>query len=307
MKVLVTGGAGFIGSHVVELLLAHKHTVVVFDNLSTGKLSNLDHVKGNPGLTFVEGDITSKADLERIPACDGVVHLAAAISVIESMSNPDKYKDVNLDGSRNVYAWAKQHGARTTVSASSAAVYGAANPPLKEEDANGGLSPYAETKFGMEAIGAEFTDDTFVCHYLRFFNVYGPRQDPKSPYTGAISIFVDRAAAKQDITIFGDGEQTRDFVSVTDVARAIELTLTSDHKTPLVMNVGTGHAITINRLVKIVLDIIGPGSAVNHGPEREGEVKHSKAVNKRITAMGWTPTVKLEDGLAEVVQWSTST
>ncbi|KAG9392312.1 UDP-N- acetylglucosamine 4 FFFD epimerase [Carpediemonas membranifera] len=301
MKVLVTGGAGFIGSHVCEHMLRDGHTVIVFDNLSSGKLSNIDGLFNQYPISFIKGDITSETDLQLIPACDAVVHLAAAISVIESMSNPRKYEETNVEGSRKVYEWAKSHGATTIVSASSAAVYGDAPPPLDESAANGGLSPYAQTKFEMEKVGRQF--ESLKCHYLRFFNVYGPRQDPTSPYTGAISIFMDRSTTNRDITVFGDGEQTRDFVSVSDVAAAIKMLITTPDLERQTLNVGTSSTISINELVDIILVITGSKSKVAHGDERAGEIKHSCANTDAIRRLGWAPNVELREGLGELVEW----
>ena len=236
--VLLTGGLGFIGSHVLELLVRRGYSVVVFDNESTG------HNHNKQARREMIADVKRVSDLSQVGSdCRFVIHLAAAISVAESMKHPEKYTDNNVKGSQNVVDWAAKNGIRRMVAASSAAVYG--NPdmsalPIKETQPYAGLSPYADSKYKMELLMRKaYQEKGLNSTALRFFNVFGPRQDPKSEYTGVISVFLDRANAGKEIVINGDGTNTRDFVYVGDVARAIVTAMESEGEFD-VFNVCTG-------------------------------------------------------------------
>jgi UDP-glucose 4-epimerase len=305
-RVVVTGGLGFIGSHVVELLVSEGYRVYIFDDQSTGH--NL-----NPNAELVIGDIRNPTDLSRLPATvDHVVHLAAAISVAESMSQPAKYQAINVDGSRNVLAWAAEHGARSVVSASSAAVYGTPQRlPLDEEAPKAPLSPYASTKLTMESLHQEFAVErhrlpSAVC--LRFFNVYGPRQDPRSQYSGVISKFLDQAATEgRQITIQGDGLNTRDFVYVGDVARAVLAAMRSTKPGFHVYNVGTEKRVTIRELAETVRQVTGSDHRIELGPPRPGDIQHSLSSTSRIRSeLDWSPRLSLADGLLRTWSWYNS-
>jgi UDP-glucose 4-epimerase len=299
-SVLVTGGAGFIGSHVIEELNALGFKTIILDDRSNGHNSN-------PKAKDYKGDITSVDDLSKIETPpDYVVHLAAKISVADSMSRPKVYEEVNVAGSENVFNYCIKNKVRRVVSASSAAIYGEKAPlPIKEESGYGGLSPYASSKFDMELIQKKLGESGQLNSVaLRFFNVYGPRQDPKSPYTGVISIFMDRAARNQKITINGDGGQTRDFISVKDIARAIIAAMVTERQGFDVFNVCTGRETSVNDLARIVTDVMGSTAEVTHGPPREGDIRKSVCDPSKLNlGLGYVANVPLKEGLNDLKNW----
>ena len=229
MKVLVTGGAGFIGSHMTERLVKAGHAVIVFDDLSTGRLSNLAAVSG--AYELVTGHVADADTVAKsVAGCDAVVHLAAVASVQASIDSPLRTHEANLSGSIQVFEAAARSGVGRVVYASSAAVYGEAQDlPIREDAPTSPMSPYAVDKLAGEYYLAHYgRSGAFAVNAFRFFNVYGPRQDPSSPYSGVISIFLDRARRGEGVTIFGDGSQTRDFVYVHDLVDVLMLAVTGD-------------------------------------------------------------------------------
>jgi len=307
--ILVTGGAGFIGSHVVDHLADAGHAVIVLDDLSTGKLSNLSRHDGSERVRLVEADVAEglMAPLAEATSALGavtrVVHLAAQVSVVRSLAQPLLDLRTNQRGTVQVLELARTSGAKKVVFASSAAVYGDVEEvPTPESAPTRPLSPYGVDKLGsehwLEAYAATHEVPTTP---LRFFNVYGPRQDPKSPYTGVISIFLDRAAAGLPLTIFGDGEQTRDFVYVGDVARAIVAALMKDEATGPI-NVGTGRTTTVNELAEAAREVTGSESEIRHADPRAGEIRHSCAIVKRLEEnLGIVARTPLREGLAATI------
>jgi UDP-glucose 4-epimerase len=303
-KVLVTGGAGFIGSHTVELLLENNIPVRVLDNFSSGHRDNLD--ASNPLLEIVTGDIVD-TDMVRhqLAGISHCLHLAAQVSVVASLEDPLHSATQNILGFVNVLNECQRQGIERLVYASSAAVYG--NPsqiPLPEEAEREQLSPY-----GLEKqVNEEYADLFYRLHGLsslgqRFFNVYGPRQDPKSPYAGVIALFVDAIHQGRDITIFGDGSQTRDFIFVKDVARANFTALQGD----LIgaCNVGTGEQSTLLDLIDVLARITGKHSTVRHEPERDGDIRHSLAnVDRLQRLLGVSAETDLETGLRALLDYS---
>ena len=299
-RVLVTGGAGFIGSHIVQKLLDDGCKVRVLDDLSSGKRANIpiNHER----LEFIEGSIVDKQLLER--ACldiDAVIHLAALVSVPLSISSPDKSAATNVTGFLNVLNCLKEREFQGRfIYASSSAVYGsdAAEKPLTEECAPGELiSPYALDKYTNERY-AELYAKLYGMKTLgfRFFNIYGPRQDPSSQYSGVISIFMDSAINGKKIGVYGDGFQTRDFVYVGDLAKIVCEALIGSYQG--VLNLGTGNAISVNELVQAVKTVVGSNVAVAHLPPRKGDIKHSCAnTDKLREALGLVASSKLEKGL----------
>ncbi|GIQ86616.1 hypothetical protein KIPB_008499, partial [Kipferlia bialata] len=305
-------------------------SVVVLDNYSTGH-----NILPLSSVTYIEGDILDDDIYDTLPSdITHVVHLAAAISVAESMTEPDKYERINVQGSEKVYKYAQSMpSVKGVISASSAAIYGdPVTLPCREVDGYGGISPYADTKWKMELLGRKMakagergeTDrdgdrgDPLRIMFMRPFNVYGPRQDPKSPYTGVISTFMGNARTGQDLTIFGDGEQTRDFVFVRDLVRAALNVLLETSPLPEegasllyspvteVYNIGTGTRITVNTLAETVVEIAGRGAdvTVKHGKPREGDVIHSvSCVDKLRSRIGWAPADRLQEGLTRTWQW----
>jgi len=297
--VLVTGGLGFIGSNLVDELLVAGYDVIIFDDESSG------HNHNSKAYTIF-GDITIKQDFRQIrPKIDYIVHLAAAISVEESMKNPKKYEDINLHGSRNVLEWAVEHKVKKVISASSAAVYGTPKIlPVGEATKPNPISPYARTKLDMEYIHEEMNDkhgiDT-IC--LRFFNVFGPRQDPKSGYSGVISKFIDNAMEGTDITIYGDGKNTRDFIFVKDIARAIMQAMKYGEGFQ-VFNVGTETITTITQLAQTIIRVTESDIDIKYKPARDGDIKDSLSNTSNIqNELRWIPQYTLEQGLRRTISW----
>lgn len=301
MKFLVTGGLGFIGSNLVDVLVEAGHQVVIFDNDSTGH-----HRNTHPNVTTIIGDICNTNDLAKIGlGIDRCVHLAAAVSVAESMTQPEKYMKINVDGSRNVLEWCRQNGCNRIVSASTAAYYG--NPavlPCKEDFPYAGISPYADAKYQMELLHKEYSEKYgMIAGCCRFFNVYGPRQDPTSAYSGVISKFFEFACTNQPLGIFGDGENTRDFVFVRDVAAAVLLFL--EKATGFrVFNVGTEQARSLKVLAAEIIKVSGCTAGMTFKPRREGDIIHSCSSTERIRSeLGFAPAVTFEQGINITYKW----
>jgi UDP-glucose 4-epimerase len=310
MLVVVTGGAGFIGSHTVDRLLGAGHRVVVLDDFRTGKRANLAHHAGSDQLDVLACDVSHGifAALAPITARHGpverIVHLAAQVSVVHSVQNPLVDMQVNYGGTLHVLEYARATGVKKVVFASSAAVYGeVATMPVGEDTPTRPVSPY-----GIDKLASEHALDYYAAVHgvpgtaLRFFNVYGPRQDPSSPYSGVISIFADRAQAGRPLTLFGDGGQTRDFVYVGDVVRAIVAAL-GDGADRVVANVGTGGEITVLELARSIVELCGGRSAIEHAPARPGEILKSRAqVDRLRDALGVVAETSLLDGLRETLR-----
>lgn len=299
MKYIVTGGAGFIGSHIAEAL-ADRHEVVVVDDFSTGHSANL---KGFD-VTLVEGSVTDLPLLKEVFAgADGVFHEGAIASVPKSVADPLATHEANLTGTLDVLIAARDAGVRKVVFASSSAVYGESpDLPKKESMLPEPLSPYAVSKLAGEHYAAAFSrlyGLQTVC--LRYFNVFGPRQDPSSPYSGVISIFADRILEGKPITIYGDGEQTRDFVYVADVVRANLLAM--EGNTEGVFNIARGRTTTLNTLAETMMRTAGRSVEVRHADARSGDIRHSCAdITRAGKVLGWTSEWGLEDGLARLME-----
>lgn len=310
MRILVTGGAGFIGSHTVEALLARDLAVTVYDDFSTGKRENLPQNSAKSArLDVIKGDVRDYADVVRaMTGCDAVLHLAAVVSVPLSIQRPHFTHEVNATGTLNVLEAARHLGIDRVVTASSAAVYGVPQQlPLPESAMVQALSPYAAQKWLAEAYSrsyAELHGMNPVC--LRYFNVFGPRQDPASPYSGVLSRFIGALVAGEGVTIHGDGQQTRDFVFVEDVARANVAALLAPEQAPgAVFNVGTGHAITVTRAYEAIATALGGAPQPAYGPARAGDVPHSRAeVSAAREALGFEAEVGFEEGLQATVDWA---
>ena len=299
---LVTGGAGFIGSHLVRGLLARGDRVRVLDNLSSGDRRNLDGLD----VEFVEGDIRDRATVSRaLQGVETVFHLAAMISVPESMADPRTCYDVNVIGSLNVLWGAHQAGVRRVVLSSSCAIYGDVAGPADEQAPVRPLSPYAASKLAMEEAGRLFTNAYGLPTVsLRYFNVYGPRQSPASPYAAVIPLFIQAMLSGQAPTINGDGRQTRDFVFVDDVVRANLLAAEREGAAGGVFNVSGGRSVSILELTSSLQEIIPNAPAPGFGPPRSGDVRFSAAVlSQAERALGYRPVVGLKDGLKGTVEW----
>lgn len=301
MKILVTGGAGFIGSHIVEMYQERADEIRVLDNLRTGYLRNLEGLRH----TWIEGSITDRNLVRQAMAgVDYVFHLAALVSVPESMAKPGECVDINVHGLLNVLEEASVAGVKKLVFASSAAVYGD-NPevPKIETMFPEPKSPYAITKLDGEYYLSMFQGEgRLETAAIRFFNVFGPRQDPKGAYAAAVPIFIEKALRGEDLMIFGDGQQTRDFIYVKDIAGALSFAVETPGVTG-VFNAGYGGAMTIQHLAEGLIDAAGSSSNVRHGPERAGDVRHSRASADKLRAAGWSPQYRLEDGLARTLEY----
>ena len=295
-SILVTGGAGFIGSHLVDALVADGVDVTVLDDLSSGERRWLD--PHGTRVRFIEGDVRdAEACRAAVENVTEVFHLASRVSVVESVERPDLYRDVVLDGTRRILE-ASSIGVRRVVLASSCSVYGDAAPPVPETAPIAPMSPYAAMKFeAEEACRGVASDGGVESVCPRFFNVYGSRQRADSPYSGVIAIFADRAARGASPTIFGDGGQTRDFISVRDIVRGLRLAMESDR-------VGRGEAINlgtgVGTSVRDLAALLGCPEPIT-APAREGEIRHSRAdVARARERLDFEPRVTLRDGLAEL-------
>jgi nucleoside-diphosphate-sugar epimerase len=300
MKILVTGGAGFIGSHIVDRFQT-KAEVRVLDNLRSGFKKNLAGLK----YEFVEGSILDREAVRRAMAgVDYVFHLAAMVSVPESMEKPVECNEINTTGTLVVLEEAARAGVKKLIFSSSAAIYGD-NPtvPKMETMVPEPKSPYAITKLDGEFYCKIFSDEgRLATMCLRYFNVFGPRQDPNSQYAAAVPIFIDRALKNQPIMIFGDGEQTRDFIYVGDVAVANEFFATMS-KEMGVFNLAYGIRTTINSLAKTICQLTGSRSEIRYAPERAGDVKYSCASIERICGKGFVPVVDWENNLRQTIEF----
>ncbi len=305
--VLVTGAAGFIGSHTCDQLLAAGHAVVGCDNFRTGRRENLAAALRSAAFRFIEADITADAALDRLAAeakPDAIIHLAALVSVQESVTNPELNFRLNVHATQLVAEAARRHGIGRVVFASSAAVYGDARQlPLAEQAAPHPISPYGAAKLASEAIlSGHAAAFGFTARSQRYFNVYGPRQDPNSPYSGVISIFCDQLRAGTSPKIFGDGEQTRDFIAVDDVARANVLAATAPGITSGTANICTGRATSLNRLIGVLRRLIPNAPTAVHAEARVADIRHSLGAPDIAKAeLGFEPQVALEDGLAALL------
>jgi UDP-glucose 4-epimerase len=304
-RALVTGGAGFIGSHLVAALVGQGCDVTVLDNLASGHQANLDTVQDK--IDLVKGDIKDERTLNRIvKGCEVVFHLAAVVSVTQTVKDPVASALVNELGAIRVLDAARKNGVRRVVLSSSSAVYGdAPQLPKSESMIPAPMSPYAVQKLTNEYY-AELYHRLYgletVC--LRYFNVYGPHQDPSSPYSGVISIFMLRAINGEEPLIYGDGGQTRDFVFVKDVVQANLLAATHEAAPGKVFNVGTSNSVSINGLWEMIARLAECRLPAKHEAPRAGDIVHSLAsIQRAKDLLGYQPTVSFEDGLKQTFAW----
>ena len=302
---LVTGGAGFIGSHLVEALLSAGCKVTVLDNLSTGNLLNLKPVKDH--ISFYKNDIRETGMLEKTAeGCDVIFHLAAVVAVQQTISNPVESAMVNDIGTINVLEAARAKNVRRVVLASSCAVYGD-DPRLPKKET---MTPRPASPYAVHKLSAEHYARVYFELYgletvsLRFFNVYGPRQDPSSPYSGVISIFMAKAVSNQVPAIYGDGHQSRDFVYVKDVVKANLLAAGAGHSVGNVFNIGTGSSVLINRLWHLIAQLGGQPSAPRYEAARSGDILHSVAgMELTRSILNFKNDFTLEQGLELTFDW----
>ncbi|SNY99511.1 SDR family NAD(P)-dependent oxidoreductase [Flagellimonas pacifica] len=298
-KYVITGGAGFIGSHIAEALAEQGKKVIALDSLRTGSKKNLESLK----VEFVHGDILEKGLLNRLTdGAKGIFHLAALVSVPESLQKIDECININTNGTLNVLEAAKRNNNCKVVLSSSAAVYGN-NPKLpKSEDMYPEpLTPYAVTKLDGEYYLKMYQDQWSVpTASLRYFNVFGPRQNPNSAYAAAVPIFIQKALLNEPLVIYGDGQQTRDFVYVKDVAAANLFAMENGES---VYNVALGNSTTILDLAKKIVDLTNSNSKIIFKPERAGDVKHSRANVAKYQALGFEPKYSMENALKETIEF----
>jgi len=300
MKALVTGGAGFIGSNVVALLLADGHEVVVLDDISSGYEENI-----RPDTEFVRGDVSAPGVVRGAAAqCDVIFHLAASVGNTRSIDNPVRDSEINVIGTLRVLEAARTHGIRRVVFSSSAGIFGELKTlPIAEDHPTDPDSPYGASKLAAEKMCLVYNKlygMKNVC--LRYFNVYGVRQRYDA-YGNVIPIFAERMLRHMDVVIFGDGEQTRDFVHVSDVARANYLAGTSE-KAAGAFNLGSATRISINELARVMAEAIGGPVNIVHGSPRPGDVRDSlAAVDAAGRAFGFKPSMDLDLGLREYLTW----
>ena len=306
-KILVTGAAGFIGSHTTDCLLAEGHSVVGVDNLRTGKKANLAAALGSSAFVFHVKDITEPGVLSALVGearPDAIIHLAALVSVQESIANPALNFSLNVEATQLVAEAAREHGVGRVVFASSAAIYGdAAERPIRESAEKRPVSPYGAAKLASEDLllghGACYG---FAVRCQRYFNVFGSRQDPSSPYSGVISIFARSYRAGQPVTIYGDGQQTRDFIAVHDVARANALAATRPGLNSGVANICTGRATSLLDLAGIFAALHPGVAAPVHKPARPGDILHSLGdPAAALAAFGFTARTQVAEGLADLI------
>lgn len=301
-KVLVTGGAGFIGSHIVDKLLEEGYEVAVFDNLSTGKLENLR----DKTYTFYEGDITNKKKVYAAVADfqpHYIIHQAAQVSVAKSVENMEEDARINIMGSINVINAAKDYAVKKIVYASSAAVYGEPQYlPIDENHPINPQSPYGISKFTVE-LYLKVANELYGIDYtiLRYANVYGPRQDAKGE-GGVVAIFAEKIANGETPTIFGDGEQTRDFIYVTDVAAANVLAIKEGRNK--ILNISTNTITNINYLSNLINSTFHKEITPIYGEERKGDIKSSVLNNKSSKeALNWEPRISIEEGIDKIAEY----
>lgn len=304
-SILITGGAGFIGSHTAEALLARGMQVRILDNLSNGKAANLPAVAlASDQLTLIEGDVRDAAAVDAaVQGMDAVLHLAAQVSVQRSVAEPVASSGHNITGFLHVMDAVRHHRVARLVYASSAAVYGIpATLPLSEDAKPGPLSPY-----GLEKLINDQYAELFRTLYgvssvgMRYFNVYGPRQDPSSPYAGVISKFAKGLQTGTPLRVFGDGAQTRDFVYVGDVAQANVRALEASVQG--VLNVGTGVTVSLLELIEAMGQAFGITPNVSHESTAPGDIPHSATTTSRLVqTLSWHPSTTLVDGLGALAQ-----
>jgi nucleoside-diphosphate-sugar epimerase len=303
---LITGIGGFIGSHIAEELLKNDEKVIGLDNLTSGNLDNIKYLQSlKRDLHFKEGSILDFELLENLSAeCDYIIHHAALVSVVQSIEEPNLTHKINTEGTLNILNIARKNkNIKKLIFASSAATYGNIKElPIKEEDASEVLSPYAATKKTNELYAQAYSNSyNLNIVGLRYFNVFGPRQDPSSPYSGVVSIFINNLKQGKDLIIYGDGKQTRDFIYVKDVANVnIQICKNENLKGYNVLNIGTGKQISINEIACILGDELGVKPNITHKEERKGDIKYSCADISRLKEkLNFTPKYDFKQGIRE--------
>ncbi len=302
LKILITGGAGFIGSNIANYWTKKNSDVIVLDNLRTGKLENISL---NNKIKFINDSITNRdLILSIMNGVDYIFHLAALISVPESIINPFECIEINVKGLLNILESAKEKKVKKIVFSSSAAVYG--DNPVSPKTTD--LIPAPKSPYGITKLDGEYYLQSYLENYglnyvvLRYFNVFGLRQDPNSQYAAAIPIFINKALKDEDIIIYGDGEQTRDFIFIDDVVNANVLSAQSSVNG--IYNVARGEATSINDIVHTIIDLTNSKSKIIYKESRPGDIKHSLAsIEKTKCDLNFCPTISLEEGLKKTIEY----
>jgi nucleoside-diphosphate-sugar epimerase len=305
MRYLVTGGAGFIGSNTVEELVRRGHGVVVLDDLSSGKEENLADVRTK--ITFMKGSITDLETVQKaMHQAEVVIHLAARTSVPRSVKDPIDTNRINVEGTLNVLVAARDNRVKRIVFAASSSAYGETPTlPKKESMQPSPISPYGVSKYVGElyaqAFGRCYGLES-VC--LRYFNIFGPRQDPDSPYSGVLSRFTTAFLQDEPPIVFGDGEQTRDFTYVDNAVEANLLASEAPNASGYVFNIGTGERYSLNQTLEILRGLSGKKLAAKYEPAREGDIRDSQAdITAARELLGYAPTVRFAEGLERTYEW----
>ncbi|MBT4511380.1 MAG: NAD-dependent epimerase/dehydratase family protein [Chloroflexi bacterium] len=300
MKVLITGGCGFVGVNLLHYLYEKHCTIRILDNLSTGKKEYIDRLPLAESPELIMGDIRNKENVgEAVEGMDAIVHLAAHTNVIESLENPEDSWDINVTGTFNLLEACRKNGVEEFVLASSNAVAGEQTPPINESKIPQPLSPYGASKLAGEALcSAYYHSYGLKTTILRFSNLYGPFADHK---TSVIAKFIELARKEIPFTIYGDGNQTRDFIHVDDICHAIYLSLTNQTSHGEVFQIARGKETTINELVEILNKIAGKNIRTIHEPERKGEIRRNYSdIGKAREVLGFEPQVELKEGLMQL-------
>lgn len=303
-KAVVTGGAGFIGSHLVEELLKHDYHVVILDDLSTGRLENIAPLIEGKKVEFIQGSITDLSLLQKLfHDTKYVFHFAAIPSVSRSVDTPEECHEVNATGTLKVLIAARDNRVKKVINASSCAVYGdSPDVPKKEEMLPEPLSPYAAAKLAAEQYCQVFQRVYHLpCVCLRYFNIYGPRQDPDSDYAAVIPLFIKATTEGKSPVIFGDGEQSRDFTYVKDVVAAN--ILSAEGNASGIFNIGSGLETTLNSLAGVICRLIDKKMSPVYGPPRAGDIRRSLADITKARIFGYNPTYSLEAGFEETIRY----
>ncbi|MEI6040055.1 MAG: NAD-dependent epimerase/dehydratase family protein [Candidatus Berkelbacteria bacterium] len=303
-KFIVTGGAGFIGSNIVDELIKLGHKVKVIDNLSTGFEKNLEQVKDQ--IEFAQGDIQDLLFLENeFAGFDYCLHLAAFVSVPGSMAQPEIARNININGTKNVLEAALKNKFKHIVFSSSSAVYGESQTGInREDDILSPSSVYGETKLIGEKLCQEFAEKGLRATSLRYFNVFGPRQNPSSDYSAVIPKFISTMLKNESPTIFGDGEQSRDFIYIQNVVEANILAALNAPGQGEAINVACGASTTLNELAALINEELGTKIESKYEAARVGDIKFSQAdITKLQNTIGYTPKINFKAGLKETIKW----
>lgn len=307
-KICVTGGAGFIGSNLVKKLLEIGHAVVVIDNLETGRLENIKEFSDNKNFEFVKASVLDEKMDDVLKGVDYVFHEAALVDVNESIKNPLKTYQTNISGTLRVLNSCVKNGVKKIIFASSCAVYGNRNDekiPVNEESRTDAQNPYSRSKLiGETLVSNFFKEHGLKGVILRYFNVYGPKQNMTTQYSAVIPKFISSALRNANLLIHGDGEQTRDFVFIEDVTNANILAMKSKNADGKVFNIGFGKSVSVNDLAKKIIELVGSDSDMTHVEQRPNEIRHSLAdITLAKNVLKYAPVHNIGMGLRKAINW----